>query len=44
MNLNKQITLLVVIYNRPKFTINWIEHAINKKIPFNILIADAVMI
>ena len=41
MNFNNEITLLIVIYNRPTYTLNWIENAIKKKIPFNILIADA---
>ena len=40
MNINREITLLIVIYNRPRFTLNWIKHAI-KKLPFKILIADA---
>ena len=41
MNINREITLLIVIYNRPRFTLNWIKHAIKKKLPFKILIADA---
>ena len=28
MNINREITLLIVIYNRSRFTLNWIKHAI----------------
>jgi len=41
MNLNKEITLLLVIYNRPKYSLKWIKNSIKNKIPFNIIIADA---
>lgn len=41
MNLNKEITLLLVIYNRPKYSLKWINNSIKNKIPFNIIIADA---
>ena len=41
MNLNKEITLLLVIYNRPEYSLKWINNSIKNKIPFNIIIADA---
>tara|TARA_B100000963_G_C22607119_1_gene663093 strand:- start:411 stop:1496 length:1086 start_codon:yes stop_codon:yes gene_type:complete len=41
MSLNKEITLLLVIYNRPKYSLKWIKKSITNKVPFNILIADA---
>lgn len=37
---NHNITIVLTIYNRLSFTINWLNFAEKQKIPFNIIISD----
>lgn len=37
---NKDITILLTVYNRPKFTEKWLDYANEIKLPFIIFIAD----
>tara|TARA_B100000795_G_C22803185_1_gene443096 strand:+ start:1917 stop:2981 length:1065 start_codon:yes stop_codon:yes gene_type:complete len=39
-NVEKKITILLVIKDRPEFSIRWLEYANQIKIPFDIFIAD----